>query len=286
MRSTALKAVGRVVAVAVAVYLAAVGYLYLAQRSYVFVPGGALTSPGEEGLAGVEVIVLTMADGTELTGWYADPAPGVPTLLYFHGNAGNLSERSPRFTQIVGSGYGLLAVSYRGFPGSGGSPSETALFSDALEIFDWLAERNGNIVVHGESLGTAIAAYVAAERPAQALILEAPFTAAVDMAARSYPWIPVSWLMRDPFLTRETIARVDEPVLIAHGTADSVVPVEQGERLFELADEPKALFIVEGAGHSDLWKSGLWMRVLAFLREQRVVAQPVPVVRRMPSAAG
>lgn len=286
MRHRLFRSLGVLIAIAVAAYLAAVGYLFVAQRSYVFVPGGTLTLPARQNLAGVEVVTLTMADGTELTGWYAEPATGEPTLLYFHGNAGNIADRAPRFEQVLASGFGLLAMSYRGYPGSGGSPSEAALFSDALEIFDWLSGRTDDIVVHGESLGSAVAAYVAAQRPARALVLEAPFTAALDMAADTYPWVPVSWLMRDPFLTRETIKRVEEPVLIAHGTADTVVPADHGRRLFELAREPKALFIVEGAGHSDLWRNGFWPRLLAFLAEQGVVAQPVPVVRRMPSLAG
>lgn len=286
MRRGALRTIGLLTAVVAAVYLAAVAYLFLAQRSYVFVPGGTLTSPAENDLAGVEVITLKMADGTGLTGWYAQSEPGKPTLLYFHGNAGNIAERAPRFEQVIASGYGLLAMSYRGFPGSGGSPSEETLFSDALEIFDWLASRTDDIVIHGESLGTSVATHVAAERRARALVLEAPFTAAVDVAAETYPWVPVSWLMRDPLLTRENIKRVDEPVLIVHGTADTVVPVAQGRRLYELANEPKALLIVEGAGHSDLWKNGLWPRVLAFLAEQGLVAQPVPAVRRIPSLAG
>ena len=97
----------------------------------------------------------------------------------------------------LASGFGLLAMSYRGYPGSGGRPSETALFSDALEIFDWLAERTSDIVIYGESLGTGIATYAASKRPARALVLEAPFTAAVDIAATQYPWVPVGLLMRD-----------------------------------------------------------------------------------------
>ena len=195
-------------------------------------------------------------------------------------------ERAPRFKQVAESGFGVLAMSYRGYAGSGGSPTETALFSDALETFDWLAARSDSIVLHGESLGTAVATYVAAERPAAALVLEAPFSAALDIAAATYPWLPVSLLMRDPFLSRDHIRRVDEPVIILHGTADRVIPVESGRRLFEAADEPKELVIVDGAGHLDLWKSGLWPIVLDFLKKNGVVGQAEPVVRRMPSLAG
>jgi fermentation-respiration switch protein FrsA (DUF1100 family) len=271
--------------VVVFVYLAAIGYLFLFQRSYVFHPGGTLAEPATLGLAGIEVVALQAEDGTELTGWYAPAPGGRPTLLYFHGNAGNLSGRADRFATVLGSRFGLLAMSYRGYPGSGGSPSQTALFADALSAFDWLAERTSDIVVHGESLGTGVAAFVAAERPAQALILEAPYTAALDIAGEAYPWVPVSLLMRDPFLTREHVRRVEEPVLIVHGTQDRVIPVEHGRRLFEAAGEPKRLLIIEGAAHDDLWERGLWPAVLDFLRANGVAAQ-APPVRATPSWAG
>jgi fermentation-respiration switch protein FrsA (DUF1100 family) len=264
----------------VAAYVAAAGYLYLFQRDYVFKPGGTLAAPVEP----IEIVTIRSADDTHLTGWYAEPRPGMPTVLYFHGNAGNVSDRADRFEQVVGSGFGLLAASYRGYPGSGGSPSEAALFADGLKVFDWLAERTSDIVIHGESLGTGVAIYVAAERQARALVLEAPYTAALDVASATYPWIPVSLLMRDPFLSREHITQVDEPVLILHGTADRVIPVEHGRKLFEATGEPKELVIVEGAGHGDLWKRGLWPVVLQFLKKNGVTAQAD--VRRIPSRAG
>jgi fermentation-respiration switch protein FrsA (DUF1100 family) len=270
-RHRLLRAALSIVAVGLAVYLAAVGYLYLFQRDYVFAPGGTLATPAEKGLASVEVVTITAADGTELTGWYDEAAPGLPTVLYFHGNAGNVSGRAPRLQQIAESRFGFLAMSYRGYPGSEGSPGEAGFFSDALEAFDWLAARTPDIVIHGESLGSAVATYVAAERPARALVLEAPFTAALDIAAATYPWVPTSLLMRDPFLSRDNILRVEEPVLILHGTEDRVIPVAHGRKLFDLAGEPKQLAIVEGATHSDLWDRGLWQAVLEFLREQDVV---------------
>ncbi len=274
------------VAALAAIYLAAAGYLFLFQRSYVVHPNGVLAQPAERGLSGVEVVTLATKDGSTLTGWYGEARPGQPTVLYFHGNAGNLSGRAKRLAEIQASGFGVLAVSYRGYASSGGSPSQAALFSDALEIFDWLRERTDNIVIHGESLGTGVAAYLAAERPARALILEAPYTAALDIAAATYPWLPVSWLMRDPFPTREHIRRVDEPVLIVHGTEDRVIPVEHGRRLYEAAGDPKQLAIVEGAGHSDLWARGLWSTALAFLRASGTAPQAPAAVRDAPSLAG
>jgi fermentation-respiration switch protein FrsA (DUF1100 family) len=274
LRRPAARAVAIVLAVALACYLAALGYLFLFQRSYVFVPSGVLASPAESGFANAEAIKITVADGTELAGWYAKPSPGRPTLLYFHGNAGNMSGRAKRFRQALDSGFGLLAMSYRGYPGSGGLPSEAAFFSDSLEIFDWLAAKTPDIVIYGESLGTAVAVHVAAERPGRALVLEAPFTSALDLAHAAYPWVPVSLLMRDPFLSREGILHVEEPLLIIHGTADGVVPIAMGREMFALAHEPKKLAVIDGAAHSDLWDHGLWPLVLGFLQTEGVNGAP------------
>jgi len=276
VRYRILKVFGVTTGAACSAYIAAAGYLYLFQRSYVFHPDATIVAPAERALEGVESATIEAQDGTRLAGWYNAAEPGRPTVLYFHGNAGTIAGRADRFRQILASGFGLLAMNYRGYGGSAGSPSEAALFSDGVEIFDWLAERSGTIVVHGESLGTAVATYVAAERPAAALILEAPFTAALDIAAATYPWVPVRLLMRDPLLSREHIRRVEEPVLIVHGTADAVVPVDYGERIYEAAGEPKEIAIVDGAGHSDLWERGLWAIALGFLERNGAPAQAAP----------
>lgn len=272
--------VAAVVAIAAVLYLAAAGYLYVFQRDYVFKPGGTLASPAEKGLPDMQVVTIEARDRVALTGWYQPAKDGLPTVLYFHGNAGNISGRANRFAQIVASGYGVLAVSYRGYPGSGGRPSEKRLARDGRTIFDWLSQRAPVIVIHGESLGTGVAVQVAATREARALVLEAPYTAALDMARAAYPWIPTRFLMRDPFLSREYIKDVEEPVLIVHGTEDRVVPFAQGEELFKLAHEPKAMDVKTGAGHSDLWDYGLWADVLAFL------AQTAPPVSIAPVAGG
>ena len=248
-----------------AIYLAPVSYLYVFQRSFVFKPGGELAAPADKGLAGVDVRSFEMADGVRLTGWHAPAEAGKPSVLYFHGNAGNLSGRSERFRTILASGFGLLAASYRGYPGSQGNPSERHLISDGLALYDWLAGQNDQVVVHGESLGTGIAVAVAARRDARAVVLEAPYTAAVDIAANQYPWMPVSLLMTDQFRSRERIRAVSEPLLIVHGSDDQVIPVGHGRRLFALAGEPKTLAVIDGARHDDLWPRGIWQRVLRLL---------------------
>ncbi|MEP3429039.1 MAG: alpha/beta fold hydrolase [Roseibium sp.] len=253
--------IGIVIAIA---YGMAAGYMYLNQRSFVFVPSGILATPEEKGLDDVSVETVEMADGTSISVWTAEATkPDAPTVLYFHGNSKNMSSRWDRFQQIIDSGYGLYAPSYRGYAGSGGKPSEAGFVSDALEHFDHLKSNGIPVIVHGESLGTGVATAVAAERPdARLLVLEAPYTALLDMASASYPWLPVSILMKDPMLTRERIKNIAMPVLILHGTEDRVIPVEHGKRVFEAANDPKELVIIDGIGHSDLWKNGLWEAVM------------------------
>jgi hypothetical protein len=261
-----LRKTGRVIGLCVAgaaiAYCAAASFMYFNQRSFVFEPSGELEMPEVKGLQNVRVETIAMADGTDVTVWSANVHPRTPAVLYFHGNSRSLSARHKRFKQILDSGYGLYAPTYRGFAGSEGSPSETAIIADALEHYDRLAATGAQVILHGESLGTGVATAVAAQRPdARLLVLEAPYTALLDIASQQYPWLPVAALMKDPMLTRERIKNIHSPVLILHGTADRIVPVEHGRRLYELAPEPKRLRIVDGVGHKDLWKNGLWETV-------------------------
>ncbi|POF34686.1 alpha/beta hydrolase [Roseibium marinum] len=261
---------GFAIIVAIAYGMAA-GFMYLNQRSFVFVPTGELSDPAAKGLENVTVDTVEMADGTKVTVWSAAPArEGAPTVLYFHGNSGNVSSRWERFGQILESGFGFYAPSYRGYAGSGGSPSEEAFIADGLEHFDRLAATGTPIIVHGESLGTGVATAVAARRPqAGLLVLEAPYTALVDMAYEAYPWLPVSLLMKDPMPTRDRIANVTAPVLIVHGTDDRLISLKHGKLLFDRAVDPKRIVVVEGAGHGDLWANGLWPAVLETWRDAR-----------------
>ncbi|MEO1109564.1 MAG: alpha/beta hydrolase [Pseudomonadota bacterium] len=250
-------------AVIAVLYLAAAGYMYVNQRDLLFKPSGELPEPGAVGLTDVDVISMPMSDGTELTVWFSPAATnGAPTVLFFHGQSGNLGDQSERLREILNSGYGVLAPSYRGYPGSEGEPSEAVFISDGLELYDWLSDQSESIVLHGRSLGTGVAAAVAAQRPAaELLVLEAPFTATVDVAGERYPWLPVSFLMKDQFATSDIIGDIDVPTLIFHGSEDTIVPVHHGQKLASLAEDTASLYLIVGGTHGDLWSHGLWQVV-------------------------
>ncbi len=248
-------------AVIAALYVLAVVYMYVNQRDLLFKPSGVLPEPSSVGLADVEVLSLPMSDGTDLTVWSAPAvAEGAPTVLFFHGQSGNLGDRADRLREILNSGFGLLAPSYRGFPGSDGTPSDSAFVADGLALYDHLIAQGQSVVLHGQSLGTGVAAAVAAQRPdAELLVLEAPFTATVDVAAERYPWLPVSLLMHDKFATRDIVGQIEVPALIFHGTEDIVVPPHHATAL--AAGGAAQLFMIEGGTHNDLWTHGLWQTV-------------------------
>ena len=242
--------------------------IYVAQRSLMYYPERLRTPPAAAGLPEAQEVVLDTADGEKVIAWVVPPRAGKPLILYFHGNGGSLRYRAERFRPLVAGGNGLLALSYRGYGGSTGSPSEAGLIADAEAAYEFAlrqvpAER---VVVFGESLGTGVAVALAATHKVGAVVLQAPFTSAADIGAAVYWFLPVRLLMRDPFYSDRRIQRVTAPLLILHGDRDGVVPIVLGEQLFKLANEPKRLVRIAGADHNDLGSDDVfWPSVARFL---------------------
>jgi fermentation-respiration switch protein FrsA (DUF1100 family) len=216
---------------------------------------------------GMRHVPLVASDRTSIYAWYAKARePQLPTLAYFTGNAGNVAHRACLVRPYVERGYGVLILSYRGYGGSGGRPDEPGLYLDAEAALDYLADQAGvpteRTVLYGQSLGSAVAVEMAVRRPAAALILLAPFTSA-PAAARSIAWfvpLPFGALFSDRFDSIGKIERVDEPLLVIHGTADGTIPAQHGQALFDAAlVERKELVLIPGADHNDL--HGMWRRV-------------------------
>jgi fermentation-respiration switch protein FrsA (DUF1100 family) len=244
--------------VAAAGYVSLLALLYVAQRTLMYFPDTARTAPAAAGFPQAQEAVLNAADGTRVVVWHVPPREGKPVILYFHGNGGALRHRVPRFSLLTSDGTGLVALSYRGYGGSTGSPNEEGLFADARAAYDFAAARypSSRLVIWGESLGTGVAVALATEKKADAVILEAPYTSTVDIAASIYPIFPVRLLMKDQFRSDERIAKVSAPLLVLHGARDSVVPIAYGEKLFSLAREPKKFVRFARGGHEDLNEYG------------------------------
>lgn len=214
-----------------------------------------------------EAVRINTEDGERLVAWYRAPAEGQPIFLFFDGNGGRPQIWEGRWRRITESGAGFLAVYYRGYSGSTGRPSERGLHLDARAGYDWLITHGyaaDDIVIHGFSLGSGVAARLASERPARALILEAPFTGVDDVAAARFSSL-AHVVISDRFASREIIGRVHMPVLIAHGDADSVIPFAQGQRLFALANAPKVFVRMPGSDHATLVRDGIYDHIWPFL---------------------
>jgi len=232
---------------------------YLGQRKLMYFPDRDRIQPAEAGLRGVEERVLETPDGERVIAWYGKARPGRPTLLYFHGNGGSLAIRAPRIQRFMEQGWGVYMMTYRGYGGSSGHPTEANNVADARLAYGALLREGvapDAIILYGESLGSGIAVRLATEREVAGVILDAPYTSIVDLAAQAYPFLPVRALLIDRYETTKYIANVKAPLLIIHGGRDPVIPVVMGRELALLANEPKRLVIFPGGGHSDLYING------------------------------
>lgn len=259
-----------VISIAV-IYVAVAAMMYVNQRNYMYFPDtGAGMAPQGAGLQQIEQLTIATADGERLEAWYAGAKPGNPTILFFHGNAGHISYRADRMAHLTGKGAGALFVSYRGYGASTGTPTEQGLTADALAAYDWLISKDiqpEQIALIGESLGSAVAVQLAARRQVRALVLEAPFTSAVNVAREVYWWLPVNLLMKDRFESLKAITKVKAPVLVVHGERDEIIGASHGKTLYEAASPPKKLSIIEGGSHNGFSGPRVWDEELAFVRD-------------------
>lgn len=246
------------------------------QRRMMYFPDRSVPEPSQFGVADMAPAALETEDGLTLTAWYkAAPGREGPVLVYFHGNAGHIGYRGEKVRPFLDRGFGVLLVSYRGYGGNPGSPMEQGLYRDGRAALNWLAAQGvaaNRMVLYGESLGSGVAVRLAAEMPRDqsvgALVLEAPYTSTVDVAARAYPIFPVRLLMRDRFDSLSIIDQVGAPLFVVHGERDSIIPARLGRDLLAAAREPKRGVFLEAAGHNDLHEHGSAKTVMDFLAER------------------
>ncbi|KAA5805318.1 alpha/beta hydrolase [Alkalicaulis satelles] len=248
-----------ILGIAAAGYLAVAALAWAFQAHLIYFPNPAAGEPPQG--SPFTAVQVDTEDGETLAAWRAAARPGCPTLLLLHGNAGHVPSSGWLYEQLNRAGAGVLALSWRGYAGSTGTPSEAGLYADAEAGFMALIEDGtpaGEIVVHGFSLGSAPAVRLAADHDFNALILEAPFLSAEAVARESMPFLPVGWLLRDRYRTDEMIADVDMPILIVHGAADTIIPARHSERLAALARAPVTRILIDNAGHNTLAQNGMY----------------------------
>ncbi len=242
---------------------------YFGNRLFMYFPDPSRYTPAEAGLEGVEELEIAAADGTTLVAWRAPAQEGKPTILYFHGNAGNAAGRAEKLERIRADGYGFLYLNARGYGGSAGRPSEKDNVADAVTAYETLTADGvapEEIVLYGESLGSGQAVRLGGMRPVKAVILEAALTSTVDIARQTYFWLPLKLILTDQYRNVDNIRAVSAPLLILHGERDEIIPVDHARQIFEAANEPKRLELMPAGMHNDLYDHGAWERAHAFLQ--------------------
>lgn len=239
-------------------YLGLLLLLWWGQSHLVFhpaVPDREIRSTPADADLAFEPLRIRTGDGETLAAWFVPgPRTDSPTVLFLHGNAGNIGHRIETLEMLHAAGAATLIVDYRGFGESSGNPTEEGTYRDARAAWEWLVHERAldpsRIVVFGRSLGSAVAAHLAAEVRPAGLILEAAFTSIAKLGAHHYPWAPVRWLSRFRYDTAEYLRNVECPTLIVHARNDEIVPFEHAERLAAIRPPVVGLLALDG-GHND-----------------------------------
>ena len=213
-----------------------------------YIKGQDVTEPTE-----IEKVKITTSDNIDLLGWfYNRDIQKFKTILFFHGNAGSLKNRTYKLNHIKDLKVNFLIFAWRGFNGNKGKPSEIGLYKDAESAIRWLKMKGINekdIILYGESLGTGVAVEIAQNKNYAGIILESPFTSMVNMGKKYYPFFPVRFLLKDKFESYKKLNNISVPILIMHGKVDKIVPYDMGKKMYELANEPKFFYSQEYGDH-------------------------------------
>jgi len=251
------------------IYLCIVAFLYVTQRSFIYFPSSA--KPDATQFDNIEEIEVTTVDNLTLTGWFKKPTNEKYTIVIFHGNASNHIGSYYTLQPYIEQGYGFLSIGYRGYNGNVGKPSEEGFYKDARAFINGLIETGisqEKVILYGQSIGTGVAVQMATEFPnVKAVILESPYTSLPDVAAKTYFFVPVHFLMKDKFDSYSKIKNMKSPLFILQGKNDQTIDPQLGERLFDAANEPKYLFQFQGHGHNDLPFVKMAEKVIASLQK-------------------
>ncbi len=244
-------------------------YFYLKQESMIFYPSKGYSEPPS--YLGVEEVFINTTDGEKLHAWWQEGGSTNDTIIFFHGNAGNLSQRVGRVNLFKEMGYNSLMIDYRGYGNSTGKiTSEKDIYTDAKNAYDYVLKEKGipeeNIILWGRSLGGAPAIDLAQNKKIKALICESTFYSGTEMAKKLYPYLPIGYFLKYKFKNNKKIKNVNSPVLIMHSSEDEIVPYKQGRNLYKEASRPKNFIEMKG-GHNRPDLSKYKSQIMDFLKE-------------------
>jgi fermentation-respiration switch protein FrsA (DUF1100 family) len=233
-------------------YLIILTYIYLFQRNLLYHPFDNDYQEDEINFDYNEIFIQNN-EGIKLKAWlHEKDLINKKTIIFFHGNAGNLKNRNYKLNELSKFDINFLIIAYRGFSGNQGKPSEQGLYEDARSALNWLkikGVKEKNLILYGESLGTAVAIEIAQSKDLAGIILESPFTSMVELAQKYYPFLPVKFLLKDRYETIKKLPNITSPLLVLHGKLDSIVPFSMGKKLFDKANEPKFNYFIDNDDH-------------------------------------
>ena len=254
----------------VSVYILIVTYMYLNQRKLMYLPSENNYLDDEVNFNYKEIFI-EVENNIKLKSWLIEKDLATKkTLIFFHGNAGNLSNRVYKLNKLSELNINILIIAWRGFSGNPGEPSEYNLYNDAQKAINWLRLKGAthkNIILYGESLGTGVAIELGQQNIYDSIILESPYTSMTNAAKRFYPWLPVRFLIKDKFDSESKIKNIKIPLLIMHGERDSIVPFKMGKKLFEKANYPKKSYFTKNDDHMMTFDEKLLAKIDEFIKD-------------------
>ena len=257
------------ISLVVVVYLLVTLGLYFFQRSLLYHPTEN-NYDGDRLTVNIEKVKIVTEDNIDLLAWYHNKDINkFKTILYLHGNAGSLENRIHKINHFEDMNINFLLLSWRGFSGNKGEPTEQGLYQDARSAVKWLIKQGvfeENIIIYGESLGTGVTTEIAQNKNFAGIILESPFTSMVAAGKSKYPIFPIRLLLKDRYESDKKIKNIKSPVLIMHGEQDNIVPFWMGEKMFELANEPKYSYFSKYDDHMMDFNNDLINSIKLFLK--------------------
>lgn len=267
----------------ITLYSGIVAFMAIFQRKLLYLPDKKIGSPEIYGLTGFSEYFIKTSDNISIQAWYKPARDGMPTILYFHGNASHMGNRAGIYSALAGKGFGVFSISYRGYGKSEGSPHEKGLYTDAQAAISFLTQENkiplDHLILYGESLGTGVAVEMAQEHNVKAVILQAPYTSVSGRAAEIYFFMPVKLVMVDHFDSLSKITKIKSPLLIIHGELDITIPIRHGKRLLEAATTQKESVFFNDVGHNNFDSTEIAANVLDFIsrieKQNKLPSTPV-----------